>query len=116
MNPLKTLMLVACLSGSAAVCAQTQPPVREQRGELLYSTHCVSCHTSEVHWRDKRLATDWASLKAQVRRWESNIGLGWGEDDVVAVARYLNALHYHFPVVGEGERARGNASQQLARQ
>ena len=53
-----------------------------------------------MHWRDRRIATDWTSLKAQVFRWQSNTGLGWTDDDVVAVTRYLNALYYRFPAPG----------------
>jgi len=67
----------------------------ESRGELLYATHCIACHDKEVHWRDKALVTDFASLKSEVRRWQSVVGLGWGEDDVAEVARYLNSLHYY---------------------
>jgi hypothetical protein len=67
------------------------------RGELLYSIHCIACHDAHVHWRDKKLATDWTSLRSEVRRWQEYSGLGWGEDDVAAVARYLNLLHYHYP-------------------
>lgn len=40
----------------------------ESRGELLYATHCNACHSAEVHWRKLKLATDWDSLVAQVRR------------------------------------------------
>lgn len=78
--------------------AAAQPVRDATRGELLYSTHCIACHTSEVHWRDKRLARDWNSLRAEVRRWARISSLGWGKDDVAAVARYLNGLYYHFPV------------------
>ena len=67
------------------------------RGQLLYETHCVSCHSSEMHWRDQRLARDWDSLKAQVRRWQEAAGLQWSEDDIRAVAAHLNATVYHFP-------------------
>lgn len=67
------------------------------RGEMLYQNHCIACHTTQVHWRDQRLAKDWPSLRAQVRRWERNTGLTWNEDDVEAVSRYLNALYYQFP-------------------
>lgn len=77
--------------------ASTQPVRDVTRGELLYSTHCIACHSSEVHWRDKRLARDWNSLRAEVRRWQRLSGLGWGNDDITAVARYLNGLYYHFP-------------------
>jgi hypothetical protein len=64
---------------------------------MLYSTHCIACHTSEVHWRDKRLATDWSTLKGQVRRWALNSGQHWEESDVDAVAEYLNRMYYNFP-------------------
>ncbi len=88
-------LLAACVVGPLSAAAQPTP--RDSRGELLYSTYCVSCHTTQVHWRDKRLASDWPSLGAQVRRWESNIGMNWSDDDIVAVARYLNEHYYRFP-------------------
>jgi len=67
------------------------------RGELLYSTHCIACHSTQLHWRDKKAARNWASLKAEVERWQKTSGLGWREEDVTDVARYLNALYYRFP-------------------
>ena len=80
------------------VCAAAPGQVaRTPRGELLYSTYCNGCHTTEVHWRAKKLAFDLTSLKNQVRRWQDNIALGWSEDDVAAVAGYLNGRYYHFP-------------------
>ena len=68
------------------------------RGELLYSTHCIGCHSTQLHWRDRKAARNWASLKAEVERWQKTSGLGWREEDVSDVARYLNALYYRFPV------------------
>lgn len=68
------------------------------RGSLLYETHCGTCHTRSLHWREKRLATDWASLNRQVARWQDNAGLNWEADDIDAVARYLNESIYHYPV------------------
>ncbi|MBN8448460.1 MAG: cytochrome c [Candidatus Accumulibacter sp.] len=64
------------------------------RGELLYTTHCVSCHDAEVHWRDKKLVNDWKSLRSEVRRWQEIVSLGWDQDDIDEVARYLRAIHY----------------------
>jgi len=89
--------MLALLYGSLAV-ADEQRTHDAGRGELLYSTHCISCHNSQVHWRDKKLATDWSHLLAEVRHWEGFTGLGWTEGDVIAVARYLNTLHYHYPL------------------
>ena len=75
-----------------APCAYAQ-----SRGQLLYSTHCIACHTTEMHWRDKKAATDWPSLRFQVRRWQGNAGLGWSEADILEVARYLNESIYRYP-------------------
>jgi len=90
------IMLAAALLGNLAlavgpVCAEPSS------AELLYSTYCIGCHTEQVHWRDKKLAADWTSLVAEVRRWQTNSGLNWTDRDIFAVARYLNELHYGYP-------------------
>ena len=72
------------------------PKAAPSRGELLYTTHCISCHTTEMHWRDKRVANDWTSLKKQVRRWQDASSLAWRESDITEVARYLNETIYLF--------------------
>lgn len=68
----------------------------QSRGELLYTTHCIACHAAEMHWRDKRSASNWASLKVQVRRWQDAASLAWGDNDILDVSRYLNETIYHF--------------------
>ncbi len=86
------------LAAGAAFALAFAPAVRaETRGELLYATHCIACHSSQVHWRDKKLATDWRSLTAQVRRWQANAALGWSDDDILQVAQHLNERYYLFP-------------------
>jgi mono/diheme cytochrome c family protein len=93
-----------------AILAQTAPATPDSRGELLYSNHCVACHSTQIHWRDNKLATDWATLNAQVRRWSSNTGAAWGEEDILLVTRYLNAAYYHYP--GAAEKMSGSPSRQ----
>jgi hypothetical protein len=95
--PLAWLAL-AQLAGGAA--GQAAAPAETSRGALLYQTHCIECHTAQVHWRSRHAVTDWASLVAQVRLWQSNAQLGWRDEDIEAVARHLNDLHYHFPPLG----------------
>ena len=80
---------------SVAAAAQSTPA--PTRGQLLYTTHCVACHDSKMHWRDERRATDWPSLKVQVRQWQASIGLQWSEADIVEVARHLNTAIYRYP-------------------
>lgn len=77
--------------------AQAQGPESVVRGGLLYETHCIACHTAQMHWRENRLAKDWPSLKFQVNRWQKENALGWSEQEIVDVATYLNALHYRYP-------------------
>ena len=81
---------------SASSHSQVMPT--QSRGGLLYTTHCVSCHTTQMHWRDDRQAIDWDSLKAQVRRWQASAGLQWGEPDITEVSRYLNETIYRYPI------------------
>jgi mono/diheme cytochrome c family protein len=91
-----SLPVSLCLVFASA--AQAQAP---SRGELLYTTHCGACHSTQMHWRQKKLATDWDTLKAQVQRWQGVAGLEWSEAEVEEVARYLNDTIYRYP-----ERAR----------
>lgn len=85
-----TVLMAAALGTTAF--AQAAPVAT--RGELLYATHCIACHTTQVHWRTGRLVTDWASLLAQVRRWQAAAALQWSDADVTEVARYLNNTTY----------------------
>ena len=87
------LFAVGALSCTVALA---DPPPSPSRGELLYSTHCIACHTTQVHWRDKKQATDWDSLEKQVRRWQAAGMLQWNEDDINEVTRHLNDSYYHF--------------------
>jgi mono/diheme cytochrome c family protein len=91
------LAAMAVLAGTTCGAALAQAVTPQTRGELLYGTHCIECHSTQMHWRDGRQARDWDSLKAQVRHWQGNAGLGWSDDDIVAVARHLNDTIYHYP-------------------
>lgn len=119
------MKLVRLLRGSivalAGACAQAQtpqvppaPPVpalpataasaplqpAPTRGRLLYETHCIACHNSQMHWRDGRLVRDWAGLAGQVRRWQERANLQWSDADILEVARHLNATIYRLPQPG----------------
>jgi hypothetical protein len=91
----------ACLLVAASAFGQDADRP-STRGALLYDAHCIACHTEQMHWREQRAATDWSSLKFQVRRWQGNAGLQWGDDDIDAVARFLNERFYRFGPVTVG--------------
>jgi mono/diheme cytochrome c family protein len=92
-----SVALVLTSIASASVQAQTTPESVSSRGELLYLTHCIECHTTQIHWRANRRAVDWETLKFQVRRWQGVLNLNWTEADADDVAHYLNDTIYRFP-------------------
>jgi len=90
------LLAAGVLCSQALALAQTLSTTAPARGQLLYDTHCIECHNSQMHWRDKKLASDWVSLKAQVTHWQAVALLNWSEADIVEVTRHLNAAIYRF--------------------
>lgn len=97
---MKTFLILG-VAAAALLCpglAAAQDKGRDSRGELLYATHCVACHTAQMHWRAKKIAIDMTSLQEQVRRWQGNAGQRWSEGDIREVGDYLNRLYYKFPV------------------
>ncbi len=96
------LLLCGLLAATAVAPTGAQSPPQDAprvptRGELLYNTHCIACHSQQMHWRDKREAVDWPTLKAQVALWQERGALGWTGDDIQAVAAFLNDSIYRFP-------------------
>ncbi len=93
----RAALVLALMGFWAAAHAQVTPESVSTRGELLYSTHCIECHTTEMHWRANRRAVDLETLKLQVRRWQGVVSLGWSEADINDVSTYLNDTIYRFP-------------------
>lgn len=89
------VLLIALGAGGAGSAAAQAAPTR---GQLLYETHCRACHSTQMHWREKRQVTDWASLVAQVRRWQGETNLNWSAADIDAVAHHLNGAIYRVAV------------------
>ena len=114
--PRITLVLLAiALLAALPAAAELPPGGARSRGELLYATHCIGCHTTQVHWRERRLARDWTGLVREVRRWSVNGALNWSDEEVRDVARYLNATQYHYAVPSGTELGRGGAPTSVAR-
>jgi hypothetical protein len=90
------LALAAATSGGA----QAQTPQPPSRGQMLYDTHCVTCHTAQIHWRKSSVVRNWQDLRDQVTRWQASANLGWSQDDITQVARHLNDTVYRMPQAG----------------
>ena len=79
---------------------QTQQPVSkvpvQPRGEKLYTNHCLSCHESIVHVRERRSAKNLDAIRGAVTRWSKELELKWSSRDVEDVVLYLNLRYYHY--------------------
>ena len=85
-----------------ALCAGVAPRLAgsaadPDRGRSLYEVRCTGCHEQSVHNRQSRLAKDFEGVRAQVRRWDGNLGSRWGNEEIDAVAVFLNMRYYGFP-------------------
>jgi hypothetical protein len=102
-------MLIAALTCTVLTCSLVAAPsaMAQSRGELLYTTHCIACHTTEMHWRDRRAASNWPSLRDQVRRWQEAASLAWTDSEILDVARYLNETIYRFEQTADRVSASG---------
>lgn len=83
------LLISACLPG-LAVAADLKA------GQTLHEGKCGSCHGSEVYTRADHRVTSLNALRAQVQRCDSNLELGWFEEEIENVSQYLNTQYYKF--------------------
>ena len=92
---LTSLPVLVLVFVPALAAAQIKAPVEEaaERGHLLYETHCIGCHGSVAHVRERR-ARSHAEIAQQVARWQANQGLNWSAQDIDVVERYLDRRFY----------------------
>lgn len=83
------ILLAAALGGPAQASDAA-------KGKTLHQANCLSCHGTEVYTRSNRMIRSMDSLVTQVNRCNVNLGTGWFDDEVEAVARYLNENYYRF--------------------
>lgn len=105
-----TLAAALVLPALQPLLAQEASGAGAGRGQLLYEAHCIQCHTTQMHWREARVARDWRTLREQVEGWQARIGERWTAEDVDAVARHLNTTIYHYPVPSEQAGGAGAAA------
>lgn len=67
------------------------------RGRTLYESRCDGCHSAGVHERASRKATDFEGIRAQVVRWNAQLGGAWRREEIDDVAVYLNDRFYRYP-------------------
>ena len=99
MNIQSRTRLIAALAiafTAVAAIATDAMAADPERGRALYESRCDACHTTGVHERASRKAADFAGIRFQVERWNTQLGGAWARDDIDDVAVYLNDQYYKY--------------------
>ena len=67
-----------------------------ERGRALYEARCDRCHGVSIHVREARKATSFQEVRAQVARWNTELGGAWSGDEIDDVTVYLNSRFYSY--------------------
>jgi len=86
MNGFNKTLLSAMLMLCFISASSSQEGKNDVRGQLLYDTYCTVCHSTEIHWREMKVVSDWSGLVVQVRRWNY----------ILDVSHYLNSTYYGY--------------------
>lgn len=93
-----TAALIAAVAtlGACAPATATGGGVDSGPGADLYENHCLECHESTVHVRERHAARTFEEVQRWVRRWAQYRELDWNEDEIRAVSTYLNERYYRY--------------------
>lgn len=96
---MRRIVLFASLLGATAAAGLLLSGERSwaadaSRGQLLYENHCMVCHTSVVHVRERRKANSLEEIETWIIRWQAQLGLNWDSGEVDDVAEFLNQRFY----------------------
>jgi hypothetical protein len=95
---ISTRMLLATgLMLSLGLATADDAKVETEVGHALYQDNCLGCHKDEVMTRTDRRVKNLTQLDSQVRLCDANLNLQWMDDDIEAVAKFLNKNYYRFP-------------------
>ncbi|MEW6445910.1 MAG: hypothetical protein ACOZAQ_05965 [Pseudomonadota bacterium] len=66
-------------------------------GKKLYTeAKCTQCHGEQGYAKKGERVKDMGSLKTMVQACATNFNRDWFDEDVAAVAAYVNSLHFKF--------------------
>lgn len=91
-----TLTLSAAALAATLLAAPAAQAADLALGKKLYNENCVNCHGAEKFSAPNRKVHSLSSLKTFVQGCATNLSLSWFEDEVDAVAAYMNQEFYKF--------------------
>lgn len=92
---MKRAVIMTALAAAIALPVQASPDLA--LGKKLYDeASCTKCHGAEKYTAKDRKVNSISALKTFVQGCATNLNLSWFEDEVDAVAAYLNKEYYKF--------------------
>ncbi|MGK0673361.1 MAG: cytochrome c [Halothiobacillaceae bacterium] len=91
-----TLILSATALFANLLMAPTTEAADLTLGQKLHNDNCIKCHGAEKYTRPDRKVHSMSTLKTYVQGCATNLNLSWFEDEVEAVAAYMNKAFYKF--------------------
>lgn len=67
-----------------------------EHGQEAHEAHCNKCHTDAVYTRKNRFVKSMDALSKQVKRCKEGNSIAWFDEDVEAVAHFINEKYYKF--------------------
>lgn len=89
-----TLALSAAALAATILTAPGAQAADLALGKKLHSENCLKCHGPEKYAAPDRKVRSMSTLKTFVQGCATNLNLSWFEDEVDAVAAYMNQEFY----------------------
>jgi len=88
--------LLVTLTLLLGIATATTQAADIKNGKKLQKKNCMSCHDDGMYTREDRFIKKLSSLRGQVQRCESTLGLKWFDEEIDDVTAYLNKQFYNF--------------------
>jgi mono/diheme cytochrome c family protein len=94
---IKTIIILSCFLMLSPLLQAANPA----HGKELHDANCISCHSSLmsgdanlIYTRNDRRVNSISSLRKQVTRCKTSVGVAWPDDQIDDVVNYLNINFY----------------------
>lgn len=91
---LKQVAATLTIGVVVATSAGTSDAAAAEPAQDAHDTYCIACHDTNVYTRENRLAGNYDAVRAQVDRWQGNISLNWGDEEIDRMAAWLAKRYY----------------------
>lgn len=89
------LLFISSLGFSQQAFAESEPMPAGLA--LIKQASCMRCHSDATFHSGQTKIESLGDLTSRVKVCESNLNVGWFDDEINSVVDYLNQTYYHLP-------------------